>query len=345
MDSRHKKTILGTVSALTGALLTGWALWLILAVPENPWPYRTVSVGLTSADWTILGLFAAAYAALSFRSAEVNDRMFANSSAMVIASASMYFLASGYNATPLVVLIAAAGPFDIEDFRRRRIFQPAINFGLLIVSALLAGTVGDLLVDPGQEGVVTATTFAIVAVVGGLIAATYTIANLTLVRLSVRFADGARNLLHGMLAWVEAFAATPYGGWALFVIAFAESSFFPIPPDVLLIPLCLGDPQRALWFALLCTVGSVLGGMAGYGIGHWGGRPLVLRWFGERRVRAVETYYDRWNAWATGVGGLTPLPYKLFTIAGGVFAVRFWIFVLASIAARGLRFFTIAILI
>lgn len=157
--------------------------------------------------------------------------------------------------------------------------------------------------------------------------------------------DALRETLHRMLAWVEAFAATPYGGWALFVIAFAESSFFPIPPDVLLIPLCLGDPSRSFWFALLCTVGSVLGGMAGYGIGRWGGRPLVLRWFGGPRVRAVEVYYDRWNAWATGVGGLTPLPYKLFTIAGGVFAVRFGIFVLASFVARGLRFFTIAALI
>lgn len=157
--------------------------------------------------------------------------------------------------------------------------------------------------------------------------------------------SGLREMLHRLLAWVEAFAATPYGASALFVIAFAESSFFPIPPDVLLIPLCLGDPSRSLWFALLCTVGSVLGGMAGYAIGRWGGRPLVRRWFGEARVRAVESYYDRWNAWATGIGGLTPLPYKLFTIAGGVFAVRFGVFVLASVVARGLRFFTIAILI
>ncbi|MDX1645460.1 MAG: DedA family protein, partial [Thermoanaerobaculia bacterium] len=67
--------------------------------------------------------------------------------------------------------------------------------------------------------------------------------------------DALRETLHRMLAWVEAFAATPYGGWALFVIAFAESSFFPIPPDVLLIPLCLGDPSRSVWFAFLCTVG------------------------------------------------------------------------------------------
>ena len=151
--------------------------------------------------------------------------------------------------------------------------------------------------------------------------------------------------LHAILEWVESFALTPYGGTALFVIAFAESSFFPVPPDVLLIALCLGDPGSALWFAAICTAGSVLGGAFGYGLGRFGGRPLLLRWFGADRIAPVERYYERWNAWATGVGGLTPLPYKIFTIAGGVFAVRFSVFLLASLLARGLRFFTIAILI
>ncbi len=151
--------------------------------------------------------------------------------------------------------------------------------------------------------------------------------------------------LHEILAWVEALAQKPYGGAALFLIAFAESSFFPIPPDVLLIALCLGDPSSALWFAAICTVGSVLGGAFGYGIGRYGGRPLLKRWFGLERIAPVERYYERWNAWATGIGGLTPLPYKIFTVAGGVFAVRFSVFILASLLARGLRFFTIAILI
>jgi len=151
--------------------------------------------------------------------------------------------------------------------------------------------------------------------------------------------------LHAMLYWVEGFAATPYGVTALFLIAVAESSFFPIPPDVLLIALCLGDPSSALWFALVCTVGSVLGGGLGYGIGRYGGRPLLKRWFSQERIAPVERYYARWNAWATGIGGLTPLPYKLFTIAGGVFAVDFRIFVIASVLARGLRFFSIAALI
>lgn len=157
--------------------------------------------------------------------------------------------------------------------------------------------------------------------------------------------DRIHELLSGLLAWVESFAATPYGGWALFAIAFAESSFFPIPPDVLLIALCLGQPELSLFFALICTVASVTGGMLGYGIGFWGGRPLLKRLFNPQKIRAVESYYDRYNAWATGIAGLTPLPYKIFTISGGVFAINFKIFVIASVLARALRFFAVATLI
>jgi membrane protein YqaA with SNARE-associated domain len=153
------------------------------------------------------------------------------------------------------------------------------------------------------------------------------------------------ELMSSMLHWVEAFAATPYGAWALFAIAFAESSFFPIPPDVLLIALCLGDPSRAYWFAAICAVASVLGGMLGYAIGFYGGRPVLQRLFNQQKIAAVERYYDRYNAWATGIAGLTPLPYKLFTISGGAFAINFKVFVVASILARSLRFFAVAALI
>lgn len=159
-----------------------------------------------------------------------------------------------------------------------------------------------------------------------------------------RTAASARGFLHEMLVWVEGFAATPYGTWALFAVAFAESSFFPIPPDVLLIALCVGEPDKSLWFALICSAGSVLGGALGYGIGLWGGRPLVLRLFSRQRVETVAAYFDRYNAWAVGVAGLTPIPYKVFTIAGGAFAIDFRIFLLASLASRTLRFFTIAAL-
>ena len=164
--------------------------------------------------------------------------------------------------------------------------------------------------------------------------------------------DALRNLLdrlsamlHALLDWVEGWAASPYGGTALFWLAFAESSFFPIPPDVLLIPLCLGDPSRSFWFAFLCSAGSVLGGMAGYALGYWGGRPVVYKLFPDKKIRVVEKLYDRWNAWATGIAGLTPIPYKIFTVSGGAFAIDFKVFVLASVVSRSLRFFGVATLI
>lgn len=151
-----------------------------------------------------------------------------------------------------------------------------------------------------------------------------------------------RTALHDLFLWVEGFADKPYGGTALFVIAFAESSVFPIPPDVLLIPLCIGEPSKSLWFAAICTAGSVLGGAFGYGLGFWGGRPLVRKLFRAERVAAVERLYGRYNAWATGIAGLTPLPYKLFTVSGGAFAIDFKIFIIASVLSRGLRFFAVA---
>jgi membrane protein YqaA with SNARE-associated domain len=156
---------------------------------------------------------------------------------------------------------------------------------------------------------------------------------------------GLHEWLSGMLAWVEAFAGTPYGGWALFGLAFLESSVFPIPPDVLLIALSLGRPELAFWFALVCSIGSVLGGMAGYALGYYGGRPLLLRMFPREKIENVERYYDKYNAWAIGIAGLTPLPYKLFTISAGAFAINFKIFVLASIISRTSRFMLVAGLI
>ena len=156
---------------------------------------------------------------------------------------------------------------------------------------------------------------------------------------------GLSEMLHGLLAWVESFADSPGGAWALFGISFAESSFFPIPPDVLLIALCIARPAEALWFAAICSAASVLGGMLGYGIGYVGGRPVLHRMFSERKIAAVKKLYDRYNAWATGIAGLTPIPYKIFTIAGGTFEINFKIFIVASILARSARFFAVAGLI
>ena len=148
-----------------------------------------------------------------------------------------------------------------------------------------------------------------------------------------------------LFAWIDSLALMPHPGWWLFLLAFAESSFFPIPPDVLLITLGVAAPERAIWYALVCTVGSVLGGMFGYGIGLYGGRPLLYRIFRESKIHAVERLYDRYNAWATGIAGLTPIPYKIFTISGGAFKINFRVFVLASIASRILRFMAEGVLL
>lgn len=145
--------------------------------------------------------------------------------------------------------------------------------------------------------------------------------------------------LAGMVAWVTHFAHTSYGTWALFGFSFAESSFFPIPPDPLLMAMAAVHPENALWFATVCTAASVLGGMFGYFIGYKGGRPLLHRWFKSEKVQVVENYYHRYDVWAVGIAGLTPIPYKIFTIAGGVFAINFPRFVLASLLSRGLRFY------
>ncbi len=141
-----------------------------------------------------------------------------------------------------------------------------------------------------------------------------------------------------IFAWIDAMAASPHPGWWLFVMAFAESSFFPLPPDILLITLGVSTPERALWYGVVCSVGSVLGGGAGYAIGLYGGRPLLYRFFRPSAIAGVERLYDRYNAWATGIAGLTPVPYKVFTIAGGAFKVNFKVFLLASLVSRSLRF-------
>lgn len=148
--------------------------------------------------------------------------------------------------------------------------------------------------------------------------------------------------IHGVYEWTISWAGTPHGTAALGLIAFAESSFFPIPPDVLLIALSLGRPDLAFWYAAVSTVGSVAGGAAGYAIGYWGGRPLVEWLFGRSKVELVHRLFQKYEAWAVGIAGFTPIPYKIFTIGAGVFYVDFKVFVLASVVSRGARFFLVA---
>jgi membrane protein YqaA with SNARE-associated domain len=131
-------------------------------------------------------------------------------------------------------------------------------------------------------------------------------------------------------------------------LSFAESSFFPIPPDVMLAPMCLARPRRAWWFAALCTISSVAGGLAGYLIGRLA-FGLIEPWLMESSYReaflaAVESF-DRWGALYILLAGFTPIPYKVFTISAGVVGMPLLPFILGSTAGRGARFFLVAGLI
>ena len=137
----------------------------------------------------------------------------------------------------------------------------------------------------------------------------------------------------------------PFGELGLFVVAFMESSFFPIPPDLLLIPLVLVNPQLGLWYAFVCTLGSVLGALLGYYIGIKGGRPVLIKIAGVKKTDNVEKYFKKFGDWAIGIAAFTPIPYKVFTIAAGVFRHSIKNLLWISIIGRGARFFLVAGLI
>ncbi len=164
---------------------------------------------------------------------------------------------------------------------------------------------------------------------------------------------GARRpgLVRRLYDWVLSWADSPYGVLALAILAFAESSFFPIPPDVLLIGLAVGAPKRSLRFAAICSAASVLGGMLGYGIGHFVWQQTQHFFFANvpgftpevfARVQGLFAEYDFWIVFAAG---FTPIPYKVFTISAGVFDISFPMFLLASAVGRSARFFLVAGLI
>ncbi len=179
------------------------------------------------------------------------------------------------------------------------------------------------------------------------------------------------KILRRLYDWVLRWADTRWGFPALLILAFCESSFFPLPPDVLLMPLVLGASERWLLLATGTTVASVLGGMVGYAIGFFAWQTLG-RWLIENVMRIelvavagredvqLPTYvekllgmqpaylfqiFDEWNAWIVFAFGLTPLPYKLITIAAGFAQVDLLVFVFASVVSRGLRFFVLAFLL
>ena len=152
-----------------------------------------------------------------------------------------------------------------------------------------------------------------------------------------------------MYDWCIDAAHRPYASWVMAIVAFAESSFFPVPPDVMLIPMSLARPERAWLYAGLCTVASVLGGAVGYAIGALlydsvGSWLIQVYGYGDK-VEAFRAGYAEWGAWIILLKGLTPIPYKLVTITAGFAGFGFWQFVGLSLIARGGRFFVVAILL
>lgn len=152
------------------------------------------------------------------------------------------------------------------------------------------------------------------------------------------------GLVEDLLDWSKEIFM-PMGEAGLFIISFVESSVFPVPPDVVLIPLTLFNPSLALYYAMISTAGSVLGGIAGYYIGLKGGRPLARRLFSESKLKRVEDYFAEYGAWAVLIAAFTPIPYKVFTIASGIVRLDMKRFVVASIVGRGARFFAEAVVL
>src|SRR5882724_6549304 len=149
--------------------------------------------------------------------------------------------------------------------------------------------------------------------------------------------------------WCIDAADKPYALWIMAAVSFAESSFFPIPPDVMLLPMSLARPQRAWFFAAVCTIASVAGGMVGYAIGALLydslGQWLMHIYNLTDKVETFRQSYAEWGAVIILLKGLTPIPYKLVTITSGFAGYNIWLFILCSIVARGGRFFVVAILL
>ncbi len=156
-------------------------------------------------------------------------------------------------------------------------------------------------------------------------------------------------MLRSTYDWVMGLAARKDAIWVLAAIAFIESSVFPIPPDVLLIPMVLAARDRAWRYAAVCTIASVLGGMLGYAIGMFlfesAGQPLLEFYGYAAKFDEFRGRYNEWGAWIVFIAGLTPFPYKVITIASGVAELDLAVFTVASVLARGLRFFIVAALL
>lgn len=156
-------------------------------------------------------------------------------------------------------------------------------------------------------------------------------------------------LVSRLYAWVMRLAASRHAVPALFGVSFLESSVFPIPPDAMLIPMCLARRDRAFLLAGLCTLGSVLGGLAGYAIGALlydsVGAPIIAFYGYEQAFADFQRRFQEWGAWIVAGAGFTPFPYKVITITSGLVHLDLAVFMIASVLARGARFFLVAALL
>ena len=149
--------------------------------------------------------------------------------------------------------------------------------------------------------------------------------------------------------WIMNWASTPYALYALALLSFTESFFFPIPPDILLIAIAFSKPKHSFLYAGICSLSSVAGGIVGYFIGYFLfesiGKLIFDLYGGINGFETVKEYYNSKGAWMVLIGGFTPVPYKLITIASGVFLLDFKIFLICSIISRSARFFLESLLI
>lgn len=156
-------------------------------------------------------------------------------------------------------------------------------------------------------------------------------------------------MIRALYDWTLRLANHPHALWALAIVSFIESSVFPIPPDILMIPMIIAAPRRAFLIATVATVTSVLGGLFGYWIGavlfDSVGQPVLAFYGKEAYFEEFSTNYNAWGAWAVLIAGVTPFPYKVVTILSGSTGLNLGVFIIASIVARGLRFFIVAALL
>lgn len=157
------------------------------------------------------------------------------------------------------------------------------------------------------------------------------------------------KVLRRLYDWTLRLAAHKQATWALAGVSFIESSFFPIPPDIVLIPMCVANRRRAFFYATVCTLSSVAGGMLGYAIGYALfesiGRHIVDFYGMTGKFDALQIKYDEWGGWIIFAKGLTPFPYKIITIFSGVMHMNLAIFIIASIFGRAIRFYLVAALL